>query len=161
MLDFEFTADPSKYLEEINASLKKNKGLSEHFKRFQHVEFEDTEQDQQLEQVTSQFFLMHPMAHQEYMHYMMLYNQAQEEEHKKKLGDIIFNKIMPIAHQIDPILLKLIPEKTKQQFIIEYEENGNIKSWKEIDRDSDESDSQGSSDDDGSAESSDGSQSGG
>ena len=63
MLDFEFTADPSKYLEEINASLKKNKGLSEHFKRFQHVEFEDTEQDQQLEQVTSQFFLMHPMAH--------------------------------------------------------------------------------------------------
>jgi hypothetical protein len=45
MLDFEFTADPSKYLDEINASLKKNKSLSEHFKRFQHVEFEDTEQD--------------------------------------------------------------------------------------------------------------------
>ena len=41
---------------------------------------------------------MNPLAHQEYMHYMMLYNQAREEPHKKKLGDVIFNKIMPIAH---------------------------------------------------------------
>lgn len=57
-------------------------------------------------------------------------------------------------------MLKLIPEKTKQQFIIEYEPNGNIKSWKEIERDSNDSDSQGSSDDDGSGDNSDGSQSG-
>lgn len=47
------------------------------------------------------------------MHYMMLYNQAQTDYDKKKFGDMIFNKIMPIAHQFDPILLRLIPEKTK------------------------------------------------
>ena len=62
--------------------------------------------------MSTQFFMMNPLAHQEYMHYMMRYNQATEEDEKKRLGDIIFNKIMPIAHEIDPILLKLIPEKT-------------------------------------------------
>jgi hypothetical protein len=98
LLDFEFAADPTKYLDEISASLKKNKSLAEHFKRFQHVEFEDTEQDQQLEQVAFQFFLMNPLAHQEYMHYTMLYGRPLEDEDKKKLGDAIFNLIMPIAH---------------------------------------------------------------
>jgi hypothetical protein len=29
---------------------------------------------------------------------MMLYNQAQDEDQKKKLGDMIFNMIMPKAH---------------------------------------------------------------
>ena len=64
--------------------MKKNKSLAEHFKRFQHVEFEDTEQDQQLEQVAFQFFLMNPLAHQEYMHYTMLYGRPLEDEDKKK-----------------------------------------------------------------------------
>ena len=48
-LDFEFTADPLKYLDEIKMTVKKNKDLNENFKRFLHVDFEDTEQDQQLE----------------------------------------------------------------------------------------------------------------
>jgi hypothetical protein len=56
--------------------------------------------------------MMNPLAQQEYMHYMMLYNQADNESDKKRFGDMIFNKIMPIAHEFDPILLKLIPEKT-------------------------------------------------
>ena len=42
-LDFEFQADPSKYLEEIKMTVKKNKSLNENFKRFLHVEFEDNE----------------------------------------------------------------------------------------------------------------------
>jgi HD-GYP domain-containing protein (c-di-GMP phosphodiesterase class II) len=42
-LDFEFSADPTKYLDEIKISVKKNKGLNENFKRFLHVEFEDNE----------------------------------------------------------------------------------------------------------------------
>lgn len=46
------------------------------------------------------------------MHYTMLYGRPLEDEDKKKIGDAIFNLIMPIAHQVDPILLKLIPEKT-------------------------------------------------
>ena len=62
MLDFEFTADSTKFLDEISAALKKNKDLSEHFKRFQHVEFEETEQDQQLEHVTFQYFIANPMV---------------------------------------------------------------------------------------------------
>ena len=72
--DFEYNADPMKYLDEVEASVKKNKGLSENFKRFLHVPFEETEQD--LEQVVSQFFMMFPLAKMEYMHYMMLYNMA-------------------------------------------------------------------------------------
>ena len=70
-----------------------------------------------------------------------------DEDEKKSFGDTIFNKIMPIAYEFDPILIKLIPEKTLQQFHIEYDENGQIKSWQEIERDSDDSDSEGSSDD--------------
>lgn len=42
-LDFEFTADPLKYLDEIKMTVKKNKDLNENFKRFLHVDFEDTE----------------------------------------------------------------------------------------------------------------------
>ena len=42
-LDFEFNADPSKYLEEIKLTVKKHKSLNENLKRFLHVEFEDTE----------------------------------------------------------------------------------------------------------------------
>jgi hypothetical protein len=39
---------------------------------------------------------------------------------------------MPIAHEFNPILLKLIPEKTKQQFHIEFSSSGQIKSWEEL-----------------------------
>jgi hypothetical protein len=77
---------------------------------------------------------------------MMLYNQAGDEAEKKRYGDIIFNKIMPIAHEFNPILLSLIPEKTKQQFHIDFSSNGNIKSWQELDRDSSLTDSEASSD---------------
>lgn len=41
--DFDFTADPLKYLEEIKGTVKKNKSLNENFKRFLHVDFEDNE----------------------------------------------------------------------------------------------------------------------
>ena len=58
--------------------------------------------------------MMNPMGQQEYMHYMMCYNQATTDFDKKKFGDLIFNKIMPIAHEYDPILMILIPEKTLQ-----------------------------------------------
>lgn len=86
------------------------------------------------------------------MHYTMLYSRPLEEEDKKKIGDAIFNLIMPIAHQVDPILIKLIPEKTLQQFEIEYEDSGRIIDWKVIEEDSDESDSsdEGSGEDSGS-----------
>lgn len=47
------------------------------------------------------------------MHYLMLYDQATDDDDKKRYGDIIFNIIMPKAHEVNPILLKLIPEKTK------------------------------------------------
>jgi hypothetical protein len=53
---------------------------------------------------------------------------------------------MPIAHELDPILLKLIPEKTKQQFHIEFSSSGQIKSWQELERDSSATDSEASSD---------------
>ena len=77
---------------------------------------------------------------------MMLYNQAGDESEKKRYGDIIFNKIMPIAHELNPILLKLIPEKTKQQFHIEFSTSGQIKSWQELEHDSSATDSAASSD---------------
>ena len=41
--EFVFSADPAKYLEEIKATVKKNKSLNENFKRFLHVDFEDNE----------------------------------------------------------------------------------------------------------------------
>ena len=41
--EFEFSADPAKYLDEIKVTVKKNKSLNENFKRFLHVDFEDNE----------------------------------------------------------------------------------------------------------------------
>lgn len=58
--------------------------------------------------------MVYPLAQQEYMYHMMLYNKAPDEATKKRNGDMIFNLIMPIAHKYDPVLMRLIPEKTLQ-----------------------------------------------
>lgn len=42
-MDFEFKADPQKYLDEIESSLKRHKHLSTNFQRFIQKVFEDTE----------------------------------------------------------------------------------------------------------------------
>jgi len=44
-LDFEFTADPQKYLDEIEGSLKKHKDLAQNFQRFIQKVFDDVEEE--------------------------------------------------------------------------------------------------------------------
>ena len=42
-VDFEFEADPKKYIDEVQKSLSKNQEISDNFQRFIQMMFEDTE----------------------------------------------------------------------------------------------------------------------
>ena len=68
--DFEFSANPQKYLDEIETTLKKHRDLSQNFQRFIQKVFEDTEQ----EQILTDFITRNPQAHGIYMDLAMRYN---------------------------------------------------------------------------------------
>jgi hypothetical protein len=95
-MDFEFSADPQKYLDEIESSLKKHKDLSSNFQRFIQKVFDDVEQ----EQVYTNFITANPEIHRFYLDFAMKYNyceQCNDEKNQELLGNEIFNLIMPYA----------------------------------------------------------------
>ena len=69
-VDFEFEADPKKYIDEVQKSLSKNQEISDNFQRFIQMMFEDTEQ----EQVYTNFITQNPEVHQYYMGLAIQYN---------------------------------------------------------------------------------------
>lgn len=95
-VDFEFQADPKKYIDEVKRSLSKNQQVSDNFQRFIQMMFEDTEQ----EQVYTNFITQNPRVHQYYMGLAIQYNHFNEQgdhERQAAIGNEIFNLIMPHA----------------------------------------------------------------
>jgi len=82
--DFELQADPKKYLDEIEGTLKKHNDLKENFQRFIHLVFEDTEQ----EQVFTNFFILNPVIHKMYIDLTLYYNYYHQREELENVDSI-------------------------------------------------------------------------
>jgi hypothetical protein len=75
-MNFESTADPQKYLDEVQNSLKKHKDLEANFDRFIQKYFEDNDK----EQMFTNFITRYPDGHAHYMTLAMNYNYFLEHE---------------------------------------------------------------------------------
>ena len=88
------TADPIKYLNDFENSLKKHTNLVDKFQNFKVHVFSDVEE----EQVYCNFIITYPYVYQHYISLVQNYHALDAQNDEKELNDVgidIFNVIMP------------------------------------------------------------------
>ena len=70
LMEIELQAEPKRFLDEIDSTLKKHNDLKDNFQRFKHLVFDDVEQ----EQVITNFIILNPAVHKIYIDFIVCYN---------------------------------------------------------------------------------------